>query len=131
MEVISIQFVHKKCTQIYSILPNVYFMHTQKIHTGNVIDFDVFFLYTAVRGCVQKVYNRYKLEICDQCSCTFFALQPEEAYKKYTTDTNWKYVSNFDVQVSQYNQKKHTKSMQHSRNALTGIKGCEKKVHNR
>ena len=94
MEVICTQFVYKKCTHIYSIVPNVYLMYTQKIHTGNVIDFDVFFLYTAVRGCV---------------------------YKKSTTDTNWKYVINFDVQVSQYNQKKHTKNIQHSRNALTQL----------
>ena len=43
------------------------------MHTGNVIDFDVFFLYTAVRGCV---------------------------YKKYTTDKNWKYVINVDVHFS-------------------------------
>ena len=57
------------------------------------------FLYTVVRGCVQKVYNRYKLET----------------------------VINFDIQFLQYNQKKHTKSIQNSRNALTGIKGCEKK----
>ena len=67
MEVICTQFLYKKCTQIYPIVPNVYLMYTSKIHTGNVIDFDVFFLYTAVRGCVQKVYNRHKLEICDQC----------------------------------------------------------------
>ena len=72
-------------------------IYTLKIHTGNVIDFDVFFLYTAVRGCVLKVYNRYKQEICDQCWCTFFGVQPKEAYKKYTKDTNWKYVINFDV----------------------------------
>ena len=65
MEVICTLFIYKTCTQIYSIVPNVYLMYKQKIHTGNVIDFDVFFLYTAVRGCVQKVYNRYKLEICD------------------------------------------------------------------
>ena len=32
------------CTQIYSIVPIVYLMYTSKIHTGNVIDFDEFFL---------------------------------------------------------------------------------------
>ena len=33
---------------------------------------------------------------------------------------------NFDVQFSQYNRKKHTKIIQHSRNELTGIKECDK-----
>ena len=42
-------------------------------------------------------------------------------YKKYTTDTNWKYVLNFDVQFSQLFNIQGI-------NALTGIKGqgCEK-----
>ena len=43
MEVICIQFVYKKCTQIYSIVPNVYLMYTSKIQTGNVIDLHEFF----------------------------------------------------------------------------------------
>ena len=55
MEVICIQFVYKNCTQIYSIVPNVYLMYTSKIQTGNVIDLLVFFLYSSKRMCTKSI----------------------------------------------------------------------------
>ena len=69
------------------------------------------FVYSSKRMCTESI-QQIQTGKCYQCWCTVFTVQPEEAYKKYTIDTNWKYVINFDVQFSQYNQKKHTKSIQ-------------------
>ena len=53
------------CIQkVYTNLPYCTFcildVYIKKKQTGNVIDLHVFFFYTAVRGWVQKEYNRYE-----------------------------------------------------------------------